>query len=85
MGMYRRQTLPRLLLPRFLEDWGPQKNPASLTVKKSRHCTNGIHLTIAFPQGDDVWLWVNRGDQTLSLAPWEICDFRFKAPRPASK
>ena len=45
-----------------------------------QHCANGIIVTVEFAPGDQVPLWVNRGDLALSIAPWPKCDFRFRAP-----
>jgi hypothetical protein len=65
---------------KFLEDWGPNKDPAALKIVKSQHCRNGIIQTVQYGSGEPVPLWVNRGDLLLSFAPWPVCDFRFQMP-----
>lgn len=70
-------------LNKFLEDWGP-KSPhadlAAMKIVKTQHCKQGIIRTFEWAKGDKIPLWVNRGDLTLSYAPWPVCDFTFQMP-----
>jgi hypothetical protein len=66
----------------FLEDWGP-KSPHKLQDLKlggKKSCPGGIIQSVQFGADDELNLWVNRGDLTLSFAPWPVCNPRWTPP-----
>jgi len=70
-------------MKKFLEDWGKDSaaaNVASVKITKTRSCSGGIIQTLDFGKGEEVLLWVNRGDLVLGFAPWPVCNPRFQPP-----
>ncbi|MFN7925105.1 MAG: hypothetical protein U0Q16_33720 [Bryobacteraceae bacterium] len=67
---------------KFLDDWGAKggHDPAKMNVSSMQHCRSGIIKTVSWGSGDNIPLWVNRGDLSLSIAPWPRCDFNFQMP-----
>jgi hypothetical protein len=64
-------------LDKFLEDWGPNSTHADVSkrqIKDLRSCQGGIIQVLEFGKSDQVLLWVNRADLTLSFAPWPTCN-----------
>ena len=68
----------------FLDDWGPKSEHADLSkmqVVKTRSCSEGIIQALQFDAKEKpLLLWVNRGDLTLSYAPWPSCDPHIPTP-----
>jgi hypothetical protein len=73
---------PRYTYEQFLDDWakGPHADLSKMTIAGTQHCRNGIIQTLRWGPGDEVPLWVNRGDLQVSFAPWPRCDFSFQMP-----
>lgn len=67
---------------KFLDDWSAKggHDPAKMTVTGMQRCRSGIIQTVSWGSGDNIPLWVNRGDLSLSIAPWPRCDFSFQMP-----
>jgi hypothetical protein len=66
---------PQYPFQEFLKDWGPQGNYAAadraeLAGKKS--CGEGLIGFVRVPNQPVVLLWVDRGTETLSFAPWTL-------------
>ncbi len=69
-------------LEKFMEDWGPQsKHPdaAAMQLVSLKSCDEGVIQLVKWGD-DEIRLWVNRSDRTLSFAPWPICNPRMKVP-----
>ncbi|MBM3735465.1 MAG: hypothetical protein FJW39_06725 [Acidobacteria bacterium] len=65
---------------KFLQDWGPQSNhpdPGTIKLAALKSCDGGIIQFVNWGN-DEIRLWVNRADLTLSYAPWPICNPRMK-------
>lgn len=67
---------------KFLDDWSAKggHDPAKMNVVGMQRCRSGIIQTVSWGTGDNIPLWVNRGDLSLSIAPWPRCDFSFQMP-----
>jgi len=66
---------PEYPMNKFLEDWGPaspQANIAAVSSETVRHCDSGILQILRFPDGHEVPLWVQRRNDLIGFAPWEI-------------
>ena len=63
-------------MEKFLEDWGP-KSPygdvARAHVRRTRSCEDGIIQILQFPQGNEVFLYVDRKDRHISYSPFGYC------------
>lgn len=67
----------------FMEDWGPAAipNPDSLELGSKRSCNGGIIQTLRTGE-QQILLWVERQDGTLSFSPFEACYVRFAPASP---
>jgi len=66
---------PEYPMDKFLEDWGPASPQANVTGADSRtlrHCDAGILQTIRFPDGHETQLWVQRRNDLIGFAPWQV-------------
>ena len=62
--------------PKFQEDWAPKdqsSNPSSLGVSDSESCGNGVLLTVQVNPSREEKLWVEKGSDAISFAPYPIC------------
>ena len=61
----------------FMRDWGPQsQGGTSLTnlgITDSESCNTGVLLTVAAGAARMDKLWVDKGDDAISFAPYPIC------------
>jgi len=67
---------------RFLEDWsaGVHADASAVKIEKTRNCTGGVIRKLKYP-GDEVLIFVSRGDLMLSFPPWgDACEVRLRAP-----
>ena len=67
---------------RFLEDWstGVHADASAIQIEKTRNCTGGVIRKLKYP-GDEVLIFVSRGDLMLSFPPWgDACEVRLRAP-----
>jgi hypothetical protein len=67
---------------RFMEDWSaaPHADASAIRIEKTRNCTGGVIRKLKYP-GDEVLIFVSRGDLQLSFPPWgDACEVRLKAP-----
>jgi hypothetical protein len=70
-------------MEKFLEDWGPKSRFRDLSKVETaavRHCKTGIIHSLSLGPEDQVDLWVESRDLTISFAPWPVCDPRWQAP-----
>jgi hypothetical protein len=54
----------------FLKDWGPDSKTAKSSEFKIQHvdyCGDGVVFDLAFPNMDDIGLWVNRTTNIISF------------------
>lgn len=66
---------PEYPMNKFLEDWGPaspQANIAGADSRTLRHCDAGILQAIRFPDGHETQLWVQRRNDLIGFAPWQV-------------
>jgi hypothetical protein len=61
---------------KFLSDWGPGSNgpdPATLRLSDSESCNNGVLLTVNVNPNRQEVLWVDKGSDSISFAPYPVC------------
>ena len=61
---------------KFTGDWGPQGNGPDANVfgiTDSESCNNGVLLTVEVNPGRVEKLWVEKGSDTISFAPYPVC------------
>ncbi|MEP6714692.1 MAG: hypothetical protein ABJC09_03905 [Terriglobia bacterium] len=61
---------------KFSADWGPgpdQPDPALLGLTDSESCSQAVLLTVQVNKARTEKLWVAKGDDTISFAPYPIC------------
>jgi hypothetical protein len=61
---------------KFVEDWGPKNSPpdpAALALTESETCNTGVLLTVQVNADRVEKLWVDRGNDVISFAPFPIC------------
>ena len=61
---------------KFMSDWGPGNNapdPSTLHLDDSESCNNGVLLTVDVNRSREEVLWVDKGGDTISFAPYPIC------------
>jgi hypothetical protein len=64
---------------KFTEDWGPSSRYANAAAFKVDHvdfCDDGVVFDLAYPNSDDLGLWVQRSTNVISFAPWPRCPGR---------
>jgi hypothetical protein len=67
---------------RFLEDWssGLHADASAIKIEKVRNCNGGIIRKLKYP-GDDVLIFVTRGDLQITFPPWgDACEVRVRVP-----
>jgi hypothetical protein len=65
-----------------MRDWGPESShpgPEAMRLAALKSCDAGVIQLVQWGD-DEIRLWVNRSDRTLSFAPWPVCNPRMKAP-----
>jgi hypothetical protein len=63
----------------FTQDWGPSShysNPGAFKVEHVDFCNDGVVFDLTYPNSEDVGLWVQRSNNTISFAPWPRCPGR---------
>jgi hypothetical protein len=63
----------------FTQDWGPSSrysNAAALKVEHVDFCSDGVVFDVAYPNSENVGLWVQRSNNFISFAPWPRCPGR---------
>lgn len=61
---------------KFLRDWGPGPDgpdPAVLGLTDSEECNNAVMLTLQVNKTRTEQLWVDRGSDAITFAPFPIC------------
>jgi len=74
-GCTESKPCPEYPMNKFVEDWGPrspQANIASADSHTARHCDTGILQVLRFPDGHEVQLWVQRKNDLIGFAPWDV-------------
>lgn len=64
---------------KFLEDWGPSSKTAKVSDFKIEHvdfCDDGVVFDLAYPNSEDIGLWVNRTTNFISFNPTPRCPGR---------
>ena len=59
-----------------MEDWGPKNAPAGspvLRIADSESCNNGVLLTVNVGSSRQEKLWVDKGNDAISFAPYPVC------------
>ena len=62
--------------PKFIEDWGEKgtyNNPSAMNVLNVDACDAGVVLDVAYQNGEEFGLWVERSTKAISFAPWNRC------------
>jgi hypothetical protein len=67
----------------FMGDWGPNSPHADMSkfsVASTKSCDGGYLEVLQWGGKDEVILWVNRADLTLSYSPWgaPVCSPHFR-------
>lgn len=63
----------------FMSDWGPNASnggapdPSVLGISDAESCNNGVLLTVAVNHKRTEALWVEKGEDAISYAPYPIC------------
>jgi hypothetical protein len=61
----------------FMRDWGPASpgggGLTNLGITDSESCNTGVLLTVAAGDSRTDKLWVDKGEDTISFAPYPIC------------
>lgn len=61
---------------KFMQDWGPGPNGPNLAVlgiTDSEECNNGVMITVRVNASRVEQLWLDRGSDAISFAPFPIC------------
>lgn len=61
---------------KFMSDWGPGNNapnPSVLHLSDSESCNNGVLLTVDVNPHREEALWVDKGSDEISFAPYPVC------------
>lgn len=61
---------------KFSADWGPKgdaPDPAMFGLSDSESCNSGVLLTVAVNAQREEKLWVQKGSDAISFAPYRIC------------
>jgi hypothetical protein len=62
---------------KFLSDWGPKgeapPDPSLFGLIDSESCNNGVLLTVEVNRARTEKLWVDRGSNSISFAPYPVC------------
>jgi len=59
----------------FMRDWSAAADPGS-SVTDSESCNTGVLLTVAVGRARTERLWVDKGNDAISFAPYPICPFK---------
>lgn len=73
---------------KFMEDWGPKSahpDLSSAEIAYVRSCRSGLVEAIAFPNGEQVPLFVQRADRSVGFAPYPYSDLTKKQNRSAGE
>ena len=63
----------------FTKDWGPSSrysNAAAFKVEHVDFCNDGVVFDLAYPNTENIGLWVQRANNVISFAPWPRCPGR---------
>jgi hypothetical protein len=65
----------------FMEDWGPAAKGSApdtriLRITDAESCNNGVLITVAVNASRKESLWVDKGADSISFAPYPICPFK---------
>jgi len=63
----------------FTQDWGPSSRYAHAAALKVEHvdfCNDGVVFDVAYPNAENIGLWVQRSSNAISFAPWPRCPGR---------
>lgn len=63
----------------FTQDWGPSSrysNAAAFKVEHVDFCNDGVVFDLAYPNAENVGLWVQRANNVIGFAPWSRCPGR---------
>lgn len=61
---------------KFMSDWGPGNNApdaSTLRLTDSESCNNGVLLTVDVNRRREEVLWVDKGGDSISFAPYPVC------------
>jgi hypothetical protein len=75
-GCTQAKPCPDYPYEKFLSDWGPGPDGPDLNViglTDSEQCNNAVMLTLQVNSKRTEQLWVDKGDDTISFAPFPIC------------
>jgi hypothetical protein len=81
-GCTAQKSCPGYSIGSLLEDWGgaskdPTKSsppdPAIFALTDSESCNNGVLLTVQVNPTREEKLWVDKGSDSISYAPYPIC------------
>ncbi len=59
----------------FMRDWSAAADPES-AVTDSESCNSGVLLTVAVGRARTEKLWVDKGNDAITFAPYPICPFK---------
>lgn len=60
----------------FMEDWGsktPAADSGALRITDSESCSSGVLLTVSVTPSRQEKLWVDKGNDAISFAPYPVC------------
>lgn len=78
-GCTQQNPCPGYKPEKFLEDFGPSSSyadAANARIDLVETCGNGVLISVRFPKGDPLSLWVEGASQTIGFAPWPECPGR---------
>ncbi len=75
-GCGRANTCSGYPFDKFMSDWGPGNNAPNaslLHLSDSESCNNGVLLTVDVNPNREEALWVDKGSDEISFAPYPVC------------
>jgi hypothetical protein len=75
-GCTSAQPCPDYPYDKFLKDWGPGPDGPDLAVlglTDSEQCNNAVMLTLQVNSNRTEQLWIDKGNDMISFAPFPIC------------
>ena len=75
-GCTAQKPCPGYAYDKFLEDWGPRSSVGAnprLRVTDSESCGTGVILTVDVSPGNIQKLFVDKGSDSLSFSPVQVC------------